>query len=413
MNVRFGLVEVEAPNGYQVHNLNTGLTYTTIQEAIDALETLDGHTIFVEEGTYYENVVVDKSLKLVGEEMNSTIIDGGLVGNVTQVLANDVLMANFTICNSGVGLKSAGIMLVNVIRCSIIGNNIKNNQNGIWLYFSTANMVLSNEVEANDNDAIIVSHCSDTTLMKNNLTANGRYGVNVEYSESNIITINHADRNGDDGILIHWSSNNTILDNQAIYNAVGGLRIEHSWGNTVVQNTVSDGYYGIRLSYGCTSNNSLVRNSVHHNFVGIDLRQATNNSITENDITANRLYGIALLSSSYNKVYHNDFITNGIQAHTEKSYYNIWNENHISGGNFWSGYKERYPDAADDCGGAYQNETGSDGIWDLPYIIDEHNMDQYPIVPEFSSFLILPLFMVATLIAAVTMKRKPKPIYKT
>ena len=62
--VRFNLVEVKAPSGLHVHNLNTGLNYTTIQEAIDANETSDGHTIFVEHGTYLEHIVVNKSLTL-------------------------------------------------------------------------------------------------------------------------------------------------------------------------------------------------------------------------------------------------------------------------------------------------------------------------------------------------------------
>lgn len=43
--VRFNSIEVKASNGYQVRNLDTRLNYATIQEAIDAPETLDGHTM--------------------------------------------------------------------------------------------------------------------------------------------------------------------------------------------------------------------------------------------------------------------------------------------------------------------------------------------------------------------------------
>jgi len=49
-----------------VHNVDTGLSYASIQEAIDAAETFDGHTIFVEAGVYDENIVIDKSLSLIG-----------------------------------------------------------------------------------------------------------------------------------------------------------------------------------------------------------------------------------------------------------------------------------------------------------------------------------------------------------
>ncbi|MCZ2809141.1 MAG: pectinesterase family protein, partial [Candidatus Bathyarchaeota archaeon] len=48
--------------------------YATIQEAINNAN--EGDTIFVRAGTYYEHVVVDKALSLVGENKHNTIIDG-------------------------------------------------------------------------------------------------------------------------------------------------------------------------------------------------------------------------------------------------------------------------------------------------------------------------------------------------
>ena len=47
-----------------VHNINTGLNYTTIQSAIDDPETLDGHTLICDAGNYTENVHVHKSLNI-------------------------------------------------------------------------------------------------------------------------------------------------------------------------------------------------------------------------------------------------------------------------------------------------------------------------------------------------------------
>lgn len=58
----------------QVHNLNTTLSYSTIQEAVDADETLTGHVIRVDSGVYNEHVSVNKSLSLVSEDRSSTVI---------------------------------------------------------------------------------------------------------------------------------------------------------------------------------------------------------------------------------------------------------------------------------------------------------------------------------------------------
>jgi len=49
--------------------------YDKIQDAID--NTTEGDTIRVWEGTYYENVVVNKMVNLVGNGSEETTIDGG------------------------------------------------------------------------------------------------------------------------------------------------------------------------------------------------------------------------------------------------------------------------------------------------------------------------------------------------
>jgi len=49
--------------------------YTKIQDAIDDAE--DGYTVYIYAGTYYENVVVNKTIDLIGENTDTTIIDGG------------------------------------------------------------------------------------------------------------------------------------------------------------------------------------------------------------------------------------------------------------------------------------------------------------------------------------------------
>jgi len=59
-------------------------------------------------------------------------------------------------------------------------------------------------------------------------------------------------------------------------------------------------------------------------------------------------------------------------------YPNFWDNGYPSGGNYWSDYN-----GTDLFSGPYQNETGSDGIGDTPYGIDENNQDRYPLMKPY------------------------------
>ena len=72
--------------------------YPTIQAAIDAANS--GDIIQVASGTYYEHVVVNKSLTLIGESRSTTIIDGNGTGIVVRINAPDVEIKGFTVQNA-------------------------------------------------------------------------------------------------------------------------------------------------------------------------------------------------------------------------------------------------------------------------------------------------------------------------
>jgi pectin methylesterase-like acyl-CoA thioesterase len=93
--------------------------YPTIQEAINAASY--GDTIFVKEGTYYEHITISKSISLVGEKRDTTVIDGNGIGTVIQIIANNVSIINFTIRNAGKAWRGTGYP-----PSSISGNNVRN-----------------------------------------------------------------------------------------------------------------------------------------------------------------------------------------------------------------------------------------------------------------------------------------------
>jgi len=441
---RFKLVD--ATNGYPVRNIDTGLYYPTIQEAINANETINGHAIFVEEGTYFEHLVVNKSVSLVGENRETTIIDGSGFGNVIKVTMNNVNISDFTIRKSGNRGGSwppdSGISLSVVKNCNISGNNITNNEEGIFLYWSFNNSITRNSLASNF-DGIQLESSSRNNMSENNVTGNW-IGIDNFSSDNNSLTRNNLVNNFR-GIWLFDSSNNVLRDNVMASNKynfdVGGEVFSHFINDVDTSNTVngepilyligkenlvmdppaypSTGYLAIINSTSITvrdlnmnkngqgvllayTNNSLIQNlTVMNNHLGIRLWSSSNNTLRENNVINNeagislgnslnnRIYenyianndeGLFLFDSSYNKIFHNTFEENRYPA-TRLS---LW-------GSFGNSWNDGYPSGGnywsnysglDSYSGCYQNETGYDWIGDTPYA-DGSAYDNYPLMDPY------------------------------
>jgi len=87
--------------------------YSTIQSAIN--DANSGDTIFVYNGTYYENVEITKdSIKLIGEDKYTTTIDANNTGDGFSIRIKSHYMefSNFTIRNAnGSGINFQKILL--------------------------------------------------------------------------------------------------------------------------------------------------------------------------------------------------------------------------------------------------------------------------------------------------------------
>ena len=84
--------------------------YNNIQDAINMAN--DGDVIFVKEGIYFENLIIDKMIYLTGENKNNTIIDGNGTGDVIYITNSGTVISGFTIQNSGISGRDSGIKIL-------------------------------------------------------------------------------------------------------------------------------------------------------------------------------------------------------------------------------------------------------------------------------------------------------------
>jgi len=355
-----------------VHDINTGLGYATIQEAINASETLDGHTIFIEAGTYYENVVVNKSVALFGGNKNTTVIVGVAHSPVWEsvifVRADDVKIANLTVANGGHGIYLGARRSI-VTDCVAYGNGF-----GLTISSSSQNFLRRNLLFNNSYNLLVLGFWSISDFIQDidsSNYVNGKpvyYLVNKENLSINPVTFPNV------GYLAVVNSTNVQIANLSLSRNGDGLLIAFS-PNTLIENVeATHNFHGISLK--CSPGTNVKHCNFSYNHCGILLYYSDNVNIKENNISRNE-EGIYLMCSNHSVIYHNDFIENYqyYQVLVHQSYNSCWDDDYPSGGNYWSGYT-----GIDDYSGPYQNETGSDGIGDTPYGIDINNQDRYPLM---------------------------------
>ncbi len=256
------------------------------------------------------------------------------------------------------------------------------------------------------NISSVVIERNDMTLDGAGLTVQESQGSSYEgiyvYGRSNVTVKNINVEGFYHGVWLDSSSNSSIFNSNIEANTGTGIVLSAgSRYNSIVENNITaNGGEGIFL-LGSSNYNSIIDNTITTNNYGISLYLSANNSVYGNNVLSNN-YGIRLQACYNNSIYHNNFVNNTNEVYMVEST-NIWDNGYPSGGNYWSNYT-----GLDSNRGAGQNQTGSDGIGDTPYIIDMNNTDRYPlmtehvsVISEFSPFLILPLLMAATLVTVI------------
>ena len=386
--------------------------WDTIQEGIN--DANDGDTVIVYSGLYVENVVVDKSIKLQGEDRDSTIIDGGGVGDVVKITADYVNISGFTIA-SATGWDKNGIYFYYTNHCSVSRNNILNNDIGIDFFYSSNNNITDNNISNSDGWGICILTSLKNNIINNNISKNRGDGIYLQSdSSNNTIANNNISRNEGNGIRAYESSNNKIINNSILNNGQGGIDISasQSWdidnnnilnniygiyfsgssNNTILNNNISfnkyDGVKFISSSYNNITNNAILYNT--WNGISLPVMKgsnyssppSTNNTITNNNILENDHNGISLIDNRDNIIYSNNFINNTNNVRSRNST-NIWNStekiSYVYNGKTYENYMGNYWDDY------YGSDADGDGIGDTAYLIDS-DKDNYPLMVPWESY---------------------------
>jgi parallel beta-helix repeat protein len=426
VDINMDFIPIAEGTTHYVNETGSGGAFIKVQDAINA--SIDGDTVFVYNGTYYENIFITKKINLIGENRNSTLIDASNYFDVIIVGDGPVKITEFTIRNSGSG-SFAGIHISSENDCIIEKNNIVNNGNGIYLSGNGANNLISANNISNNTIGITMEDHEYNTISKNNITYN-QYGIifdvsstdhtidnnsicNNEYgikftgsSLFNTITNNNISENINYGILfdatgynivngnlIYNNSNgiyfratgyNDISGNQIISNQNSGIYFDGGGFTTFSNNTILHNDNGIFILPKATTND-FISNNISNNNIGVNIDGCQNENVFfHNNITSNNNYGGKLVSSSNTSIYHNYFIQNGIQASDDSNGQNQWNKSYPDGGNYWSDYtgKDLYY-------GPNQDIPGNDAIGDTNYSIDADSIDHYPLMEGIGEHIFL------------------------
>lgn len=253
--------------------------YKTIQDAINASSNND--TIIIENGIYNELLTINKSIILVGQSSDNTIINYSSNNSQRQVI----------------------IINIDSDKCKIENLTVtKNTYTGdtMGVYINSSNNIIKNVKIINVSKAITIGVNKNNNILSQNQILNNLIGIQTWKSSYNFIENNIIFSNAENGIFIHtYSYENTIKNNIVINNYYGAM-IKGSNNNIVYNNCFKENNYGTIIC--CGSSDNIVYNNIF-------LNNSINNSKQSADIT---------------NYWHSDFETGGNYWDD----YNGFDENH-------------------------------------------------------------------------------------
>lgn len=378
--------------------------YSKIQDAIDAAKS--GDTIQIGDGTFKENILVDKSLTIIGSGPDRTIIDGRERSDVIKITADKCMIKDLKAMRAGDGNPTAGIYVGD----SFAGINIASSENTIEdcyvsdclemgfkvLYVRKGyerdkpiNNLIRNCKSQNNNLYGLYSSNSDGLEIIGSRFEDNYHGIGISQSMDVLVEDCTILDNRDDGLDIDtYSENVEVKDTICNNNGRSGIDVdgEHiKLKDCVTNNNQFAGVYvsgefcmfdGIETNgnkqYGFflyhSSNGTIKDCTSNYNEYGLVFSCSDDYKVTRNLFGYNEDEGLSLMFG-YNKrnyIYNNSFVKNNAGRKSQAEDDNglsYWSKD--GQGNYWSNLKIV--------------DKNKDGINDIPYYIEREGKDEYPL----------------------------------
>ena len=219
------------------------IEFPTIQTAIDRANPRD--RIYVASGNYTEHLVINKTLSLIGENRDTTIIDGFDADTVISIVADDVTIEGLTIAKSVLRAYDIGIR-VGGKGISINRTKVVSTSTGV-IFYSSANSVVSDSVIINNSNGLMLYYSSNCLFLNNVFSGNAQ------------------------AIILYFSSVNTFAGNSLSGDSVGVFLPQSSSRNYFYHNNFEDEIQISSDSLNTWSRGNEGNYWVYYNFTGRDL----------------------------------------------------------------------------------------------------------------------------------------------
>ena len=308
--------DVAAPNVVHRQERKLPAGAVALQPLIDA--TPDGGTLDLKPGVYAAPAVVSRPITLRGEP--GAVIDGGGVGSLLTLKANQTTVSGVTFRNSGDRHEQTDACVQARGQFNIVKDNVfENCLFGVDLQQAHNNIVRRNRITSHDveegvrGDAIRIWYSNDVRVEDNEVT-DARDSV-IWYSHGVKMTRNSF-VGGRYGVHLMYAHGNEVTDNRFVANTVG-VFLMYSNDNLVENNLIrySQGPAGIGIGFKESSGAKILRNDILANAQGLFLDASPYEPDATNLFENNRLAynGVALLMHSDwdgNIFQGNDFVGN-------------------------------------------------------------------------------------------------------